>query len=247
MLKGDYGKKSFINPITKLVLLVTLPAFLMGGLGGTDAEIFTLIFPLVSLFLLFISKNLKAGTVGLLMYIAVIIAWSVLPSGSYGIFHIILFIVVGIVTGLLPCALMSVYVISSTTASEFITGMKKLFIPDVITIPMSVIFRFFPTVKEEIQAINKAMTMRGIRFGGRNAAGILEYRLIPILMCSLKIGDELSAAALTRGLDSPRKRTNICDTRFRFQDFFLLALCFCAYLVCVLSLFGIHFGEVVKL
>ena len=34
MLKGDYGKKSFINPITKLVLLVTLPAFLMGGLGS---------------------------------------------------------------------------------------------------------------------------------------------------------------------------------------------------------------------
>ena len=166
--------------------------------------------------------------VGLLMYIAVIIAWSVLPSGSDGLFHIVLFIVVGIVTGLLPCALMSVYVISSTTASEFITGMKKLFIPDVITIPMSVIFRFFPTVKEEIQAINKAMTMRGIRFGGRNAAGILEYRLIPILMCSLKIGDELSAAALTRGLDSPRKRTNICDTRFRFQDFFFfgtLLLC----------------------
>lgn len=39
MLKGDYGKKSFINPITKLVLLVTLPAFLMGGLGGTDGAV----------------------------------------------------------------------------------------------------------------------------------------------------------------------------------------------------------------
>ena len=247
MLKGDYGKKSFINPITKLMLLVTLPAFLMGGLGGKDAEIFTLIFPLVSLFLLFISKNFKAGIIGLLANIAVIIAWSALSSGSDGVLHIMLFIVAGIVTGLLPCALMSIYVISSTTASEFITGMKKLFIPDAITIPMSVIFRFFPTVKEEVHAINKAMKMRGVRFGGRKSAGILEYRLIPVLMCSLKIGDELSAAALTRGLDSPRKRTNVCDTRFRIQDILLLLLCLCAYLVWVLSLFGIHFGEVVKL
>ena len=29
---------------------------------------------------------------------------------------------------------------------------------------------------------------------------ILEYRMVPMMICSVKIGEELSAAALTRGL-----------------------------------------------
>ena len=33
---------------------------------------------------------------------------------------------------------------------------------------MSVIFRFFPTISEEYQAIRDAMKMRNIRFGGKN-------------------------------------------------------------------------------
>ncbi len=47
------------------------------------------------------------------------------------------------------------------------------------------------------------MKMRGIRFGGKNPFLMLEYRLVPLMVSVVKIGDELSAAALTRGL-SPR-------------------------------------------
>lgn len=46
-------------------------------------------------------------------------------------------------------------------------------------IPMSVIFRFFPTIGEENAAISDAMRMRGIRFGGKHPGRMLEYRLIP--------------------------------------------------------------------
>ncbi len=41
------------------------------------------------------------------------------------------------------------------------------------------------------------MKMRGIRFGGGKASAMLEYRLVPVIMCSVKIGEELNAAALT--------------------------------------------------
>lgn len=90
---------------------------------------------------------------------------------------------------------------------------------------MSVIFRFFPTISEEYQAIRDAMKMQGIRFGGKNPFLMLEYRLVPLMVSVVKIGDELSAAALTRGLGAPVKRTNVCQIGFHVQD--LIAILFC--------------------
>ena len=47
---------------------------------------------------------------------------------------------------------------------------------------------------------------------------MIEYRLIPMMTCSVKIGQELSAASLTRGLGGPTKRTNICKIGFGVWD-----------------------------
>ena len=90
--------------------------------------------------------------------------------------------------------MMGYITVRTTTVSEFVASMKKLHLPEQIIIPMSVIFRFFPTVVEEYNAIGDAMKMRGIRFGGGKASAMLEYRLVPVIMCSVKIGEELNAA-----------------------------------------------------
>lgn len=111
-----------------------------------------------------------------------------------------------------------IFVVTTTTVSEFVAAMERLHLPQQITIPMSVMFRFFPTVAEEWSAIGDAMRMRGVRFGGGKASAILEYRIVPMMICSVKIGEELSQAALTRGLGGPVKRTNICKLGFHVQD-----------------------------
>lgn len=54
---------------------------------------------------------------------------------------------------------------------------------------------------------------------------MVEYRLVPLMVSVVKIGDELSAAALTRGLGAPVKRTNVCQIGFHVQD--LIAILFC--------------------
>ena len=61
--------------------------------------------------------------------------------------------------------------------------------------------------------------MINIRFGGKNPFLMIEYRLIPLMVSVIKIGDELSAAALTRGLGAPVRRTNVCEIGFHVQDF----------------------------
>lgn len=54
---------------------------------------------------------------------------------------------------------------------------------------------------------------------------MIKYRLVPLMVSVVKIGDELSAAALTRGLGAPVKRTNICKIGFHVQDIVIILLC----------------------
>lgn len=68
---------------------------------------------------------------------------------------------------------------------------------------------------------------------------MLEYRVVPLMTCSVKIGEELSAAALTRGLGAPVKRTNICRIGFHVQDAVIFALCALAVVGFALNLAGL--------
>ena len=52
----------------------------------------------------------------------------------------------------------------------------------------------------------------------QNPMALLEYRFIPLMISVVKIGDELSAAALTRGLDNPAKRSSITRVGFTCYD-----------------------------
>ena len=111
--------------------------------------------------------------------------------------------------------------------------------PQAITIPMSVMFRLFPTIGSEWRSIRRAMTMREIRLGGAKGGQVLEYQLVPMMTSTVRIGEELSASALTRGLGAPVKRTNICRIGFRVQDAVLLAGCVFTAAVWILELCGV--------
>ena len=144
-----------------------------------------------------------------------------------------------IIVRILPGLIMGGYIFSSTTVSEFIAAMEKMHVSNKISIPMSVMFRFFPTVMEEFFSINSAMKMRDICVGGKNMAKMVEYRLVPLMVCSVNIGNELAAAALTRGLNPDGKRTNICKIGFHAQDGILFFVMLVPYLVLILEKTGV--------
>ena len=144
---------------------------------------------------------------------------------------------VGIYTYILPGFVMGFYLIDTTSVSEFVAAMERVHAPQGLVIPVSVVFRFFPTVKEEYAAIRDAMKMRGISTF-RSPMQMLEYRIVPLMISVAKIGEDLSAAALTRGLGAPIKRTNICKIGFGAVDMgFLLASlpCWAAFVMGVLA------------
>lgn len=85
---------------------------------------------------------------------------------------------------------------------------------------------FIPTISEEWHSIRDAMRFRGIGISVRSVLTkpmmTLEYTMVPLLMSTATISDELAAASLSRGLDADTKRTCIEDVRLRTQDYLLI-------------------------
>lgn len=212
------SKKSVMDPRTKLLLLVFVSVFVLGNAGGDAAAEFRVALNYLPLFLLLSARRFNPFFFGVFFYtFAYAFAMFVMPHCT-GILNFLILAMCGIVLRFLPGVLAGMYLVSTTTVSEFMSAMERMHMPQQITIPLSVMFRFFPTVMEEASSINKAMGMRDIRFGGVKDFQMIEYRLIPMMTCSVKIGQELSAASLTRGLGGPTKRTNICKIGFGFWD-----------------------------
>ena len=230
-----------LDPRTKLFVMITLVVFALGGTGSDIAAVRygTTAVSILPLILLMTAKQYKKAAVFGLLYASIKSAEVFLVPHITGAALSIIGLCCMIFVRLSPGLIMGAYMLSSTTVSEFIAAMHRMHIPQQITIPLSVMFRFFPTVLEEFTAINTAMKMRDIRIGGRNAGKFIEYRLVPLMVCSVNIGSELSAAALTRGLGTKVKRTNICKIGFHIQDIIVLLLTILPYVLWILGMIGV--------
>ena len=147
--------------------------------------------------------------------------------------------VIASMTVVIPGMSMFYFLMKTTSVSEFMAAMEKLHVPKLLTVPISVLFRFFPTILEEYRSIRDAMKLRQVG-NLRNPMEMLEYRLVPLLTSLTAIGNDLSISALSRGLDSPKKRNNMCVIGFHFQDVVAIVLCVALLVLVVISkIFGI--------
>ena len=214
-----------LDPRTKLLMLVTITTLMF---STSNEGIMNIIKPILSLipFVLILSeKRFKTAEKYLLLYILCFLLERIAFTSLHGLPSFLIMAVASIMTRFAPGIMMGAYLISSTSVSEFIGAMERMHVTEKIIIPLSVIFRFFPTISEEYQSIRDAMKMRGIRLGSGNPLLMIEYQIVPLMISIVKIGDELSAAALTRGLGAPVKRTNICKIGFHAQDIIMILLC----------------------
>lgn len=232
-------RRLILDPRTKLFMLITMAIFV---LGGTAADVLPFVAPVLCVMpvcYLLIDRQYYALTTYVALYGSLYFINGWIVPGLTGSAHYILYILTVFIIRFLPGIMMARYVFSSTTVSEFMAAMERMRVSNKITIPMSVMFRFIPTVLEEFSSINTAMKMRDIRIGGKNAAKIVEYRFVPLMTCCVKIGNELSAAALARGLGGGIKRTNICKIGFTGFDILMFAICGIPYIGLILSALGI--------
>jgi len=227
LASGSERRWLSLDPRTKLVILTVITSVMFKyNITGPFLGIVAL--PCI---LLLSNRQYKLGITYALLLSAAIYVKMVPPIGPLNpLLNGLFVLLVGFVLRLCPLFMMATYLMSSTTVSEFIASVERMHISKKFVIPLCVMFRFLPTIREESGHIGNAMRMRDVRFGTqhfrRNPACLLEYRIVPLLTSIVKIGDELSASALTRGLGDPAKRTSIAQIGFRPIDIvFLLISC----------------------
>lgn len=222
-----------LDPRTKLLMLVTVTTLMFSTANNGVMNIVKPVLSVIPFVLLLTERKWKTAAKYILLYAVCFLLERVALYHLSGLVSFMLLAVCSIMTRFAPGMMMGAFLIASTSVSDFIAAMKRMHVSEKIIIPLSVIFRFFPTIGEENSAINDAMRMRGIGLGGRHPEKMLEYRLIPLMISVVKIGDELSAAALTRGLGAPVKRTDICKIGFHAQDIVMILLCAACFILTI--------------
>ena len=206
------------DPRTKIMLLIAVTLIMISGkLTGVEF-ILRVICTLIPFLLLLNIRYIKTAIFYFVLFAFVEFGEGYLLVRLTGIPAMLLMMICGLISRLFAGYMMGWYLVKSTSVSEFITAMEKMHIPNIITIPLSVMFRYFPTLGEEYKSIHDAMKMREIGQSVKNPFIYMEYVLVPLMMSTVRIADELSAASLTKGLSTDGKRTHICEIKMRAFD-----------------------------
>ena len=134
--------------------------------------------------------------------------------------------------------LAAINMIRTSEISEVLASLQNMKIPYYINIPLAVILRFFPTLKQDITCIKQGIKTRGIdiSFLGflKHTFKFYEMMLIPMLMRMLCTATELSASVETRGLGVSCKKTSYAEVKFRMLDMLLLVIMMVFYLAIII-------------
>lgn len=136
------------------------------------------------------------------------------------------------------CGMLAGIVLSTTKVSEFLSAMNRVHAPKKLVIPLAVMLRYIPTVREDWHFMKDAMRLRDV---SPSPAGLLthpgmtiECIYVPMMMAASKAADELSVASVTRGIENPNARTCLVRIKCGAADwigmgiaaaFFVLELC----------------------
>ena len=138
-----------------------------------------------------------------------------------------------------PCAMMGGILVGTTQVNEFMAAMHRIHMPKSVIIPMTVMIRYIPMVREDWGFIHDAMRMRDaaptVKSLLTHPIRTVECIYVPMMMSALKVADELSAASITRGLENPKQRSCMADIRFTWKD------CVCAFAFTVFFVISILF------
>ena len=139
----------------------------------------------------------------------------------------------GLVHKVYACGFLAGLVISTTKVGEFLSAMAKLHVLKKLTIPIAVMLRYLPTIREDWHFIKDAMRLRDVSptFWGFLKAPAMTVNCIyvPLLTAASKAADELSIASVTRGIENPKPRTCLINIQMQWADLLALVL-FAAFL-----------------
>ncbi len=121
---------------------------------------------------------------------------------------------------LVPLSFAACLARSSTGA--LLAALQKWHLPKAAGIAVAVLLRFFPTISGEYQAIRSSQRFRGIGTGVFHTLfhlpSTVEYILIPLILRTTRVAEELSASMTVRGVRFSGETVSYREVRFTRKD-----------------------------
>jgi len=213
-----------LDPRTKLFLM------LLCVLCSMFAPSLSFQIALVSLIglMAMLSGKLRYALRGIVAYVLICVftVWSMkVMAGTWRTMFVAF---LGLVHKVYACGMLAGLVISTTKVGEFLSAMSRLHIPKKLTIPIAVMLRYLPTIREDWRFIKDAMRLRDASptFLGflKAPAMTVNCLYVPLLTAASKAADELSIASMTRGIENPKPSTCLVEIRMRAVDWLAVLL-----------------------
>lgn len=204
-----------LDPRTEILLLV-----LANVVAFTQHSLWVEITWVVLLLLLITACGCKKAAFKLALAFGscLLLQYYIFPNGPK-ILASSFMILVSYARKIFPCLIVGTLILQKTPVRELMVALRKWHIPQWLIIPLSVTIRYFPAIKEEAGYIRDAMKLRNI-----HGLQKIECLLVPIMISATITAEELSAAAVTRGIENPAPKTSLVTMKFCVQDILCLAL-----------------------
>lgn len=217
--KNQFHRTASLDPRCKILLLILLGcvSYFLNG------EVCSLV--LVADFSLFVAlgNDAKWAAKMLLSYIIVAYLNALLRYVSIPVLSVMMSVFGVTILKLIPIAMMALWILHTTHMDDLAVALQRMKLPQSITIPLVVMFRYIPTLRIEYRMIRNTMSIRGISDTIwkqiLHPISTVEYILIPLLMRCLKVTDELAASGTTRGLELEVKRYALNDVYFSWKEY----------------------------
>ena len=142
------------------------------------------------------------------------------------LFHSAVFSVIGvfsfIVQRIIPFMLLGTVIQKQKNISEITMALERMRLPRGIILSIAVMFRYFPSIKDDFFIIIDSMKLKGLYTSKCSALlhpiRTMEFIIVPMLFKSLRTAEELSCAALIKGIENTGKKTSYFDVRLRSVD-----------------------------
>lgn len=118
-----------------------------------------------------------------------------------------------------PCVMIGWLMVQTISLRKFVVCMRKLHLPQKLIVPLTVTLRYFPAIREETGHIRDAMKLRGVHGFSK-----VEAMTVPLMMSAAGTAEELSEAAVTRGIEDPAPKTSVLELRLSSTDHICMAV-----------------------
>lgn len=240
----QFQRTAALDPRCKVALLIMIGcvSYFLNG------EVCSLV--LVASFALFVAagNGAKWAAKMLLFYIVIAYLNALLRYISIPVLSVIMSVFGVTVLKLIPIMMMGLWILRTTYMDDLMVALQRMRLPQAVTIPLVVMFRYIPTLRIEYRQIRSTMDIRGISDTVwkrvSHPLATIEYILIPLLMRCLKVTDELAASGTTRGLELECKRYALRPIRFSWREI-VVSLLGILFLVGLLFIDQTKIGEII--